>query len=117
MNIEHPATKLKIDPIPSFGYSASASENIQVSQEAAPSMKLKIVNDPVHHPHHYNAHPSGIECIQVTEHMNFCRGNAMKYLWRAGTKGDANTEIEDLRKAVWYLEREIQRLTEQLPRS
>lgn len=105
MNTERPALKIKIDPMTNLGYSASDSENV------------RIANDPVHHPHHYNAHPSGVECIQVTEHMNFCRGNAMKYLWRAGTKGDANTEIEDLRKAVWYLEREIQRLTAQLPRS
>lgn len=58
-------------------------------------------------PAHYQSHPSGIECIQITEHMNFCRGNAIKYLWRAGEKGDA---IEDLRKARWYIDREIQRL-------
>lgn len=62
--------------------------------------------DPVNHPVHYTAHPSGIECIQVTEHMNFCLGNAVKYIWRADLKHDA---IEDLEKAVWYLQREIQR--------
>lgn len=55
-------------------------------------------------PSHYRAHPSGIECIQITEHMNFNLGNAVKYIWRAGLKGDV---IEDLRKAVWYIEREI----------
>lgn len=65
-------------------------------------------NDPVNNPAHYTQHRSGIECIQVTEHMNFCLGNAMKYLWRAGSKGDA---IEDLKKAAWYIEREIQRLS------
>ena len=58
-------------------------------------------------PNHYRTHPSGIEAIQITEHMNFCLGNAMKYIWRAGLKGDA---IEDLQKAAWYLEREIARL-------
>jgi len=58
-------------------------------------------------PDHYKSHPSKIECIQITEHLNFCRGNAIKYLWRAGEKGD---EIEDLRKARWYVDREIQRL-------
>ena len=63
--------------------------------------------DPVNHPPHYTQHPSGVECITVTEHMNFCRGNAMKYIWRAGEKGDA---VEDLRKAVWYLTREIERI-------
>lgn len=61
----------------------------------------------VNHPPHYNTHPSGIECITVTEHFNFCKGNAMKYIWRAGEKGN---EIEDLQKAIWYLEREIERL-------
>ena len=62
--------------------------------------------DPVNHPSHYTNHPSGIECIEITEHMNFCIGNAIKYAWRAGLKGDA---IEDLKKAVWYLNREIDR--------
>ncbi len=63
-------------------------------------------NDPVNHPKHYTQHPSGVECIQVTEHYNFCRGNAMKYLWRA----DLKNGIEDLKKARWYIDREITRL-------
>ena len=67
------------------------------------------MDDIVNHPRHYTAHPSGIEAIQVTEHMNFCLGNAMKYLWRSGKK-DSATEITDLRKAIWYIEREILRL-------
>jgi hypothetical protein len=66
----------------------------------------KDTPDPTN-PSHYKSHPSGIECVQVTEHMNFCLGNAVKYIWRAGLKGDA---LEDLRKARWYLDREIQRL-------
>ena len=53
-------------------------------------------------PSHYKSHPSGVECIEITEHMDFCFGNAFKYAWRAGQKGSA---VEDLRKAVWYLER------------
>lgn len=65
------------------------------------------MHDPVNHPQHYTSHPSGVECIQVTEHMNFCRGNAIKYIWRAGEKGN---EVEDLKKARWYLDREIARL-------
>ena len=60
----------------------------------------------VNHPKHYVSHPSGVECIQVTEHMNFCLGNAIKYIWRADLKGK---DIQDLEKAVWYLQREIQR--------
>jgi hypothetical protein len=66
------------------------------------------MSDPVNHPEHYTAHPSGIEAIDVTEHFNFCVGNAIKYLWRADLKSDA---IEDLRKAAWYVNREIERRT------
>lgn len=62
--------------------------------------------DPVNHPQHYLTHKSGVECIQVTEHMNFCLGNAVKYIWRADSKGDA---INDLAKAAWYIDREITR--------
>jgi Protein of unknwon function (DUF3310) len=62
------------------------------------------VDDPVNHPAHYTEHPSGIECIQITEWMSFNVGNAVKYLWRCDLKRDA---IEDLRKAIWYIQREI----------
>lgn len=62
--------------------------------------------DMVNHPPHYTSHPSGVECIQITEHMNFCLGNAVKYIWRADLKGSG---VEDLRKAAWYIEREIAR--------
>jgi hypothetical protein len=62
--------------------------------------------DPVNHPKHYTEHPSGVECIQITEHMNFCLGNAVKYIWRADLKHDA---IEDIEKSIWYLQRELQR--------
>jgi hypothetical protein len=61
-------------------------------------------NDSVNHPKHYTNHPSGIECIQITEHMGFNLGNAIKYIWRADLKADA---IEDMKKAVWYIQREI----------
>lgn len=69
--------------------------------------------DPVNHPDHYAAGWSnGAEVIDITEHLNFNRGNAVKYLARAGRKNPA-TEIEDLRKAAWYLNREINRITNQ----
>lgn len=55
-------------------------------------------------PSHYRSHPSGIECIQITQHMGFNLGNAVKYIWRCDLKLDA---IEDLKKAKWYIEREI----------
>ena len=65
------------------------------------------MNDNVNHPKHYNSHPSGVECIEITEHMNFCLGNAVKYIWRASLKGK---EVEDLRKVRWYIDREISRI-------
>lgn len=65
------------------------------------------INDPVNHPSHYTWHPSGIEVIQITEHMNFCLGNAIKYVLRSDHKKD---QIQDLEKAVWYINREIERL-------
>jgi hypothetical protein len=68
----------------------------------------EAVGGPVNHPKHYNAHPSGVECITVVEHMSFNVGNAMKYLWRADEKGSA---LEDLRKAAWYVQREIEKRT------
>jgi hypothetical protein len=64
-------------------------------------------NDSVNHPKHYTSHPSGIECIEVTRHMRFNPGNAMKYIWRAEDKGDT---IENYEKAIWYLKDEIERL-------
>jgi hypothetical protein len=64
----------------------------------------------VNHPPHYTSHPSGIECIEVTRHMGFNLGNAVKYIWRADLKNDS---IEDLKKAVWYINDEIERRTKQ----
>lgn len=64
----------------------------------------------VDHPSHYNQHPSGVECIDVVEHMTFNVGNAVKYLWRAGLK-DSTPALEDLQKAAWYINREIQRVS------
>ena len=59
--------------------------------------------DPVNHPAHYQSHPSGVECIQITEHMDFLLGNVIKYVWRA----DHKNGVQDLEKARWYLDRAI----------
>ena len=61
----------------------------------------------VNHPSHYNKHPSGVECIDIAEGFNFNIGNAIKYLWRAGLKGE---QRDDLLKARWYIDREIMRM-------
>lgn len=72
-------------------------------------------HDPVNHPAHYTSSEAQcsecgatIECIDITQGMNFCLGNAVKYIWRSGLK---NHSIEDLRKAAWYVAREITRLS------
>lgn len=69
-----------------------------------------MTDDVVNHPKHYTRHPSGVECITITEHFNFNLGNAIKYVWRSAEKLNGGNEIEDLEKARWYLDREIQRL-------
>lgn len=61
------------------------------------------MTDMVNHPRHYNAHPSGIECIDIVERMTFNLGNATKYLWRGGLK--LEIPIEDYRKSLWYVTR------------
>lgn len=72
--------------------------------------------DNINHPSHYISHPSGIECIDIAEHHDFCIGNAIKYLWRAGLKSEdgiskKEKQIEDLKKAIWYIKREIKHLS------
>jgi hypothetical protein len=64
------------------------------------------MSDKVNSPSHYTSHSSGVECIELTEHLNFTRGNALKYVWRHSLK---NASKEDLQKAAWYIKREIER--------
>ena len=71
--------------------------------------------DRVNRPTHYTSHPSGVECITITEHYDFCVGNAIKCLWRCGLKAEEgmtprDKEIEDLKKAVYYINRKINKL-------
>lgn len=68
------------------------------------------VPNPVSHPSHYTSHPSGVECIQVTQHMTFNLGNVVKYVWRNGLKDSGGDDLQDLKKAQWYLNKEIERL-------
>lgn len=75
----------------------------------APKYKINNLPEEVDHPAHYTSDPSGIECIEITRHRNFNIGNAMKYLWRNGLK-DSDAQIEDLQKAIWYIQDEIKRL-------
>ncbi|QJS14185.1 DUF3310 domain-containing protein [Streptomyces argyrophyllae] len=65
-------------------------------------------HDEINHPSHYTWIPSGLEVIDITEHMNFNLGNAVKYVLRSNHKHDS--PLTDLRKAAWYINREIERL-------
>ena len=73
------------------------------------------MSDPVNHPSHYTSLGAkcarcgaDIECIQVTEHLDFVIGNIVKYAWRAGLKEGA-PKIEDLQKCLWYAQRAVDR--------
>lgn len=83
-----------------------ATDDLSFAHEWANDAEPKPAADMVNYPPHYTEHPSGVECITITEHMNYCLGNALKYLWRVDAKGSA---VEDLRKAVWFINREIAR--------
>lgn len=79
------------------------------------------MNDKVNSPKHYTSHPSGIECIQITEHYNFCIGNAIKYLWRQGLKEEygysqVEKQKQDLLKSIWYINRHIESLEKSVPK-
>ena len=65
-------------------------------------------HDPIN-PSHYQSHPSGVECITITEHLGFLDGNAVKYIWRAPNR-PLEQRLTDLKKARWYVDREIARL-------
>ena len=90
----------------------------EVGRGGSETLRARAVagHDPVDSPAHYRSDPSGIECIQITRHRNFSVGNAIKYLWRAGLKDDpaqdaVDKQIEDLRKAIFYINDEIDRLS------
>lgn len=82
------------------------SGNTITPEQENETIKNEEVTDKIDHPTHYNSHPKDIECIDVIEGFTFNIGNAIKYLWRCGLKGD---EMEDLKKAQWYINREIER--------
>lgn len=76
------------------------------------ALKMTEMFNNVNHPKHYTTSQArcdecnaSIECIQITQHLNFCLGNAVKYIWRVDSKGG----VEDLKKAIWYLEQEIRK--------
>lgn len=87
--------------------SSGASAYYRVTEKPVDVPGTLPKKEAVKHPEHYK-HPSGIECIDVVQHMGFNLGNAVKYIWRADLKNDA---IEDMKKAIQYLEFEIEKRT------
>jgi hypothetical protein len=87
-------------------YQSEGTEVADWRVKASRAALDELLGDPVTHPPHYTSHPSGVECLTITRHMNFNLGNAIKYIWRADLKRDA---IEDLRKAAFYIADEIKR--------
>lgn len=107
------------DPVMMEYDAVAAHQSILKIAEALANSKQEkadIEHDPVNHPKHYTSHPSGVECIQITRHMSFNLGNVVKYLWRAGLKDSeiTNKELEDLKKARFYLDDEIQKKEKEL---
>jgi hypothetical protein len=72
---------------------------------------IKAEHDPVNKPKHYTTHPSGVECIELSEKLSFNLGNAFKYVFR---RSDKENTLQDVSKAEWYLKREIGRLEKAL---
>lgn len=102
--------RVTTDPVCSYGTTSDADSK-ESFEDGSESVGQPISGN-VNHPSHYTSHPSGIECIDITKHHDFCIGNAIKYLWRQGLKQDADKSvkekrIEDLKKAAWYINAEI----------
>lgn len=98
---------MSLEPIP-FGGWVQYSDDTVMGYVNVPNGGATVTytppHDAVNHPKHYTSHPSGVECIEITRHMGYNLGNVFKYVWRADLKGK---DIEDLEKAVFYLQDEI----------
>lgn len=105
------AAKVKTGTLFETKLSKSLKENRKNIKVAPTAKKMTRKIDYVNHPPHYTDHPSGIECIEITRHMGFNLGNVVKYAWRCDLKQDA---IEDLEKARFYLDDEIQKRKDML---
>lgn len=88
------------------------AENAIAAGEAELKRLGMMDNDPVNHPQHYTGFSNGAEVIDITENLTFNAGNAVKYAARAGRTDGRNkgAVAEDLHKAIWYLNRELNRL-------
>ena len=116
MNFILTTTSKNYNPYRSFNRQNSTDNTNKIeSNIKIISEKIIKSNDRVNHPSYYQD-PSGVECITVTRYRDFNIGNALKYLWRAGLKkenglSDKDKTIEDLKKAIWYINDEIKLLS------
>lgn len=94
-NVAGGATKVVVD-IPGDYESVETEEFVKPAPDAI-------------NPAHYQGFSNGAQVVDITEHLSFCAGNAIKYLARAGKKDPAK-HVEDLEKAAWFVQREIQRV-------
>lgn len=107
--VDDPVVDGKRTKYPTVNVYSKGSVADDVDEDATDEDTMEAgVPDMVNHPPHYNSHPSGVECITVTRWFNFNLGNVIKYIWRAGIK-DEEATLEDLKKARWYLDNEIDR--------
>lgn len=85
-------------------------ERVDRFKSTPPWQERTLSSDNVSHPEHYaKGWSNGAEVIDLTEHLSFCAGNVVKYVCRAGRK-DPGKHVEDLKKARWYIDREIERV-------
>jgi len=110
MNTKNLDNHLLYDSVYTVKYDLSDWKNIQGLKANSPELKIDPVlrNTAVDHPDHYGGADNPYEAIKVIKawDLGFCLGNTVKYISRAGKK-DRNKRIEDLRKALWYLQQQI----------
>lgn len=104
---QHASVVSPADPLPAGVTSPGRALEVDASQ-GTPAPARDGTPDPVNRPSHYTAHPSGVECIEISEHLCANLAQALQYVWRAPYKGRM---AEDLAKARWFIVRECARRT------
>ena len=110
---EYDKTIKELITVPDVTFEKSEVKTISLEEAS------KAISKTIEHPSHYTSHPSGIECIEIAKYYDFCIGSAIKYLWRAGLKSEEGKstkekEIEDLKKAITFIQFKIDTLTKEV---
>lgn len=104
--------KVEITEVPPTNPVQRVGNKLDMAANCLRPVEEKPADDPVSHPSHYTQYP--VEVIELTRHLDFCRGNAVKYIARAGFKGGPEKELEDLEKAEWYVKDAIAEVKKKL---